>query len=58
MCFTCWDKIPWNEHHTTFCRKKKGVTSRFNAPWAPSDKTRIVRFEEKIDETIVQQSKG
>ena len=30
---------------------------RFNAPWAPSNKTKIVRSEEKIDETIVNQSK-
>ena len=44
-------------HHTTTCRKKKGVACRFNAPWAPSDKTRIGRSEEKIDETIVKQSK-
>ena len=44
-------------HHTTTCRKKKGVACRFNAPWAPSDKTRIVRSEEEIDETIVKQSK-
>ena len=44
-------------HHTTTCRKKKGVACRFNAPWTPSDKTRIVHFEEKIDETIVKQSK-
>ena len=41
-------------HHTITCRKKKGVACRFNAPWAPSDKTRIVRSEEKIDETIVK----
>ena len=45
------------DNHTTTCRKKKGVVCRFNAPWAPSDKTRIVRSEEKIDETIVRQSK-
>ena len=30
---------------------------RFNAPWAPSDKTRIVHSEENIDETIVRQRK-
>ena len=30
---------------------------RFNAPWAPADKTRIVRSDEKIDETTVKQSK-
>ena len=29
--------------HTSTCRKKKGVTCRFNAPWPPSEKTRIVR---------------
>ena len=38
-------------------RKKKEVACRFNAPWAPSNKTRIIRSEEKIDETIVNQSK-
>ena len=30
---------------------------RFKAPWTPSNKTRIVRSEEKINETIVNQSK-
>ena len=30
---------------------------RFNVPWAPSDKTRTVRSEEKIDENIVKQSR-
>ena len=30
---------------------------RFNAPWAPSNKTRIGRFEEKINKTIVNHSK-
>ena len=30
---------------------------RFKAPWQPSDKTRTVRSDEKIDETIVKQSK-
>ena len=44
-------------HHTTTCRKKKGVACRFNAPWTPSNKTRIICSEEKIDETIVNQSK-
>ena len=44
-------------HHTATCRKKKGVVCIFNAPWAPSNKTRIVRSEEKIDETIVNQRK-
>ena len=44
-------------HHTTTCTKKNGVVFRFNAPWAPSNKTRIVRSEEKIDKIIVNQSK-
>ena len=44
-------------HHKTTCRKKKGVLCRFNAPWVPSSKTRIICSEEKIDETIVNQSK-
>ena len=47
--------------HTTTCRKKniveKNVVCRFNVPWAPSDKARIIRSEEKIDEIIVKQSK-
>ena len=42
-------------HDTATCRKKKGVGCRFNAPWAPSNKTRIVHSEKKIDETIVNQ---
>ena len=44
-------------HHTTTCRKKKEVACRLNAPWPLSNKTRIIRSEEKIDETIVNQSK-
>ena len=44
-------------YDSTTCRKIKEVVCRFNAPWAPSNKTRIIRFEEKIDETIVNQSK-
>ena len=44
-------------HHTATSRKKKGVVCRFNAPWAPSNKTRIGCSEEKIDEAIVNQSK-
>ena len=44
-------------HYTTVCRNKKGVVSRFNTPWEPSDKTRIVAPEKKINETIVKQSK-
>ena len=45
-------------HYTTVCRNKKGVVSRFNTPWEPSDKTRIVAPEKKINETIVKQSKN
>ena len=45
------------QHHAANCRKKKGVACRFNAPYAPSNRTRIVRSEEKIDEAIVNQSK-
>ena len=41
-------------HHTNTCGKKKGVVCVFNGSWAPSGKTRIVRFQEKIDEFIVQ----
>lgn len=44
-------------HHTTTCRKQKGVACRFNAPWAPSDETRIVHSEENMDEAKVNQSK-
>ena len=44
-------------HHTTTGRKKKGLMCRFNAPWGPTDKIRIVCSEEKIDEIIVKQSR-
>ena len=44
-------------HHTTTCRKKKGVTCRFNAPWTPSMEPRIVCCEENIDEMKVKSSK-
>ena len=44
-------------HRTTTCGKKMGVTCSFNAPWAPTDKTRIVRYEDKNDETIVKRSR-
>ena len=44
-------------HHMSTCRKKEGVACRFNAPWTLTDKTRIVRSEEKIDETIEKQSR-
>ena len=49
-------KVQTHQHATT-CRQKKSVACRFNASWAPLDKTRIVRSEGKIDETIVKQSK-
>ena len=44
-------------HHTTSCRKKNGAC-RFNAPWAPSNETRIDCSEGKIDDTIVNQCKN
>ena len=40
-------------HHTTTCRKKLGAACRFNALRGPSDKTAIVRSEEKIDEITI-----
>ena len=43
-------------HHTTTCRKKKGVTCRFNAPWPPTEKTLIVRGDD-IDESKLIESK-
>ena len=42
-------------HHTTTCRKKKGVTCRFNAPWPPSEKTCITRGK-IIDKNEYKQS--
>ena len=44
-------------HHTTTCRKKKGVKCRFNAPWPPSEKTLIVRGQEEINAFKLKQSK-
>ena len=35
-------------HHTTTCRKTYGVAYRFNTPWAPSGKTRIVHSERRL----------
>ena len=37
--------------------EERSLTCIFNAPWALSDKSRVVRFEEQIDETTVKQSK-
>ena len=45
------------QHHATICRKKKGLACRFNAPWVPLNKTRIVCSEKKIDGIIVNQRK-
>jgi len=42
-------------HHTITCRKKKGVTCRFNAPWPPSEKTCIIRGN--IDQDELEKSK-
>ena len=68
LCCAWWDKIPWNEQFNNesadptiiqpLVERKKGVVCRFNALWEPSDKSRIVNFVEKIDETIVKQSKN
>ena len=44
-------------YHTTTCRKKTVVVCRFNDSWTPSDKTRIVCSDKKIDKTKVDQSK-
>ena len=44
-------------HHTTTCRKKKGVTCRFKAPWPPSEKTVIVRGEQDKDETKLSENR-
>ena len=34
-------------HHTTTCRKKKGVRCRFKAPWPTTENTRIIRGKQK-----------
>ena len=49
-------KIVQTHHHTFTCRKKKGIKCRFNAPWPPSDKTRIVRGGD-IDKDKLKESK-
>ena len=53
---TCALPKVWTNHHTATCRKKNGVTCKFNFPQATTDKTRIVHSEE-IYETIVKQSR-
>ena len=45
------------QHHTLTCRKKKGLTCRFDAPLAPPMETRIVRYKENIDKMNVNSSK-
>ena len=49
-------KTVQTHHHTFTCRKKKGVKCRFNAPWPPSDKTRIVRGGD-VDKDNLKESK-
>ena len=44
-------------HCTVTCRKKKGVTCRFNAPLILSMEIRTVDCEENIDELKVKSSK-
>ena len=65
-CFTVETKYPkisnlvkkvQIHHNRTTCRKKKCVAYRFNAIWVPSGETKIIRSEEKMDETKVKKSK-
>ena len=42
-------------HHTTTGRKKKGVANKFNAPWSPSQETRVFFSDEKIDKAKAEQ---
>ena len=37
---------------------EKDITCRFNAPWAPSNKPRIVCSEKKIDKTMAKHNKN
>ena len=41
-------EVQTHDYNTT-CRKKKGVTCRFSAPWPPSERTLIVLGGKKID---------
>ena len=50
-------KAVQTHHHKSSCRKKKGVTCRFNAPWPPSENTRIIRGDQDLDKRVVQESK-
>ena len=44
-------------HTTTSCRKKKGVTCWFSAPWLPSERTLIVRGGKDTDKKVLTKSK-
>ena len=39
---------------TTTCRRKKGVSCCFNAPWPACEQTRIVRGEDVTNEEVKQ----
>ena len=43
-------------HHTTTCRKKKGVRCRFDAPWPPCEKTHIIRGQ-NADKSLWKKSR-
>ena len=44
-------------HHTTTCRKKKGVRCRFNAPWPPSTRTLLARAPGRISANKLKAAK-
>ena len=39
-------------HHAATCRKKKGVVSRFNPPWVPSDETIVKQRKKLVDKVL------
>ena len=45
-------------HHTSTCRKQKGVTCRFHAPWPPTEQTLISRAPSKNVKETVKKSKA
>ena len=45
------NKVQQHRHRFT-CRKKIGVTCRFNAPWPPSDETQIVHGTDVNEEEL------
>ena len=49
-------KLQTHRHKNT-CKKKKSVTCRFNAPWPPSIKTRIVRGGKDIEKDVLKENK-